>query len=138
MEPITQEHLTTHVPKLTLNHIKRGVSGYVEFALENPLKDRIICVDYARKKIKFKNKDGDIIVDPEMSKLAPMFFESIKDKSTELVYGNQDIENIDSDMLESVAKLFSTNTDVRQASRGIKSEFYHDFVKQVCCASLID
>jgi hypothetical protein len=75
MEPITQEHLINHIPQLTIEHIKKGASGYAEYALEG-------CVDYSRRKIKFKDIEGNIITDPEMTKLAPMFFDSIKDKSS--------------------------------------------------------
>ena len=29
-----------------------------------PLKDMMICVDYSRRKVKFKDKDGNSITDP--------------------------------------------------------------------------
>jgi len=137
MEPITREHLVEHTPQLTLAHIQKGASGYAEYALEHPLKERLVCVDYSRRKIKFKNKDGDLIADPEMAKLAPMFFESIKDKSSEIVYSQND-PNMDSAMFEQVAKLFNMNADVKNASSGIKSDFYHDFVKHVCSGSVVE
>ena len=43
MEPITKEHLVNHIPQLTIEHIKKGASGYAEYAeyaLEGPLKDK--------------------------------------------------------------------------------------------------
>lgn len=55
------------------------------YALDYPLKNKVICVDYSRRKVKFKNRDGDIITDPEMTSLATKFFNSIKDKNKELV-----------------------------------------------------
>jgi len=137
MEPITQEHLVEYTQKLTLEHIQKGASGYAEYALEYPLKDRIACVDYSRRKIKFKNKDGDLITDPEMCKLTPMFFESIKAKSSEIVYSQND-PNMDSVMFEEVAKLFNMNADVKNGAEGIKSDFYHDFVKHVCSGSMVE
>jgi seryl-tRNA synthetase len=137
MEPITKEKLVEYTPQLTLEHIQKGASGYAEYALEYPLKDRLICVDYSRRKIKFKNKEGDLIADPEMVKLAPMFFESIKDKSSQIVYSQND-PNMDSAMFEQVAKLFNMNSDVKNASDGVKSDFYHDFVKHVCSGSVVD
>jgi len=137
MQPITREHLVEHTPQLTLAHIQKGASGYAEYALEHPLKERLVCVDYSRRKIKFKNKEGDLIADPEMAKLAPMFFESIKDKSSEIVYSQND-PNMDSAMFEQVAKLFNMNADVKNASSGIKSDFYHDFVKHVCSGSVVE
>ena len=137
MEPITQEHLITHAPQLTIEHIKKGASGYAEYALEGPLKDRIACVDYSRRKIKFKDIEGNVITDPEMTKLAPMFFDSIKDKSSQLVY-NLNTSNLDSSMFEGVAKLFNTNADVKNGAIGVKTDFYHDFIKQVCSGSVIE
>jgi hypothetical protein len=118
MQPITQEYLLNHTPHLTIEHIKKGASGYAEYALEGPLKDRIACVDYSRRKIKFKDREGNIITDPEMAKLAPMFFDSIKDKSSQLVYSLNTVD-MDSAMFEGVAKLFNTNADVKNGATGI-------------------
>lgn len=137
MQPVTSEYLLESAPNLTLKHVQKGASGYAEYALEYPLKDRVACVDYARRKIKFKDKDGSLVTDPEMARLAPMFFESIKQKSSELVF-SQNKEDMDSAMFEEVAKLFNTNADVKNASTGIKNDFYHDFVKHVCSGSLVD
>ncbi|MDA8032155.1 MAG: hypothetical protein MPK62_13725, partial [Alphaproteobacteria bacterium] len=105
--------------------------------LEYPLKDRIVCVDYSRRKMKFKDSEGNLITDPEMVKLAPMFFNSIRDKSSEIVYSQND-QNMDSVMFETVAKLFNTNAEVKNCADGIKSEFYHDFVKHVCSGSVVE
>jgi len=137
MEPITHEHLVDHAPKLTIEHIQKGAYGYAEYALEYPLKDRVACVDYGRRKIKFKDTDGNVVTDPEMIKLAPMFFESIKEKSSELVH-ELNTPNMDSAMFEGVAKLFNTNADVKNGSTGIKTDFYHDFVKHVCSGSVVE
>lgn len=137
MEPVTSDHLSKYAPNLTIEHVQKGASGYAEYALEYPLKDRIACVDYSRRKIKFKDTDGNVVADPEMSKLAPMFFESIKNKSSELVHG-LNTPDMDSAMFESVAMLFNTNSDVKNSSSGIKSDFYHDFVKHVCSGSVVE
>ena len=137
MQPITTDHLIDNAPNLTIEHVQKGASGYAEYALEYPLKDRVACVDYARRKIKFKDNEGKLVTDPEMARLAPMFFESIKKKSSELVY-NMNKEDMDSAMFEEVAKLFNTNADVKNGSSGVKSDFYHDFVKYVCSGSVIE
>ena len=137
MEPISSEHMLEHAQNLTLEHIQKGASGYAEYALEYPLKERIACVDYSRRKMKFKDKEGNLITDPEMVKLAPMFFNSIKDKSSEIVYSQND-PNMDSAMFEAVAKLFNMNADVKNGADGIKSEFYHDFIKHVCSGSVVE
>jgi len=137
MDPLSLEHMLEQSSNLTLEHIQKGASGYAEYALEYPLKDRIACVDYSRRKMKFKDKDGNLITDPEMVKLAPMFFNSIKEKSSEIVYSQND-PNMDSAMFEAVAKLFNTNADVKNGADGVKSEFYHDFVKHVCSGSVVE
>jgi hypothetical protein len=137
MEPISSEHMLEQSSNLTLEHIQKGASGYAEYALEYPLKERTACVDYSRRKMKFKDKEGNLITDPEMVKLAPMFFNSIKEKSSEIVYSQND-PNMDSVMFETVAKLFNMNADVKNGADGIKSEFYHDFIKHVCSGSVVE
>ena len=137
MKPVTTANLLEHADKLTLEHVQKGASGYAEYALEYPLKNRVACVDYGRRKIKFKDSEGKVITDPEMLKLAPMFFESIKAKSSELVYSLNNAD-MDSAMFEEVAKLFNMNADVKNGSSGVKTDFYHDFVKHICSGSVVE
>ena len=85
LQPVTDEYLISQVPNLTIEHIRRGAEGYAEYAIEYALKDRVICVDYARRKVKFKDREGNVITDPEMTNLATKFFNSIKDKNKELI-----------------------------------------------------
>jgi hypothetical protein len=79
--PITENHFREQVEYLTIDHIKNGVDGYVQYALEYPLKDRVICTDFARRKIKYKDQEGNIIDDPEMAKLSQKFFQAIEEKN---------------------------------------------------------
>ena len=74
MQPVTDEILYDNVQHLTIDHIKKGAEGYAEYALEYPLKDKLLCSDFSRRKVKFKDKDGNIITDPEMTNLARKFF----------------------------------------------------------------
>lgn len=74
MQTITADQLIEHTPQLTIEHVQKGASGYAEYELEYPLKDRVVCVDYMRRKIKFKNRDGNLCTDQEMANLTPMFF----------------------------------------------------------------
>jgi hypothetical protein len=73
LQPVTEDKLKESVSNLT---IKKGPEGYAQYALEYPLKDKIICVDYSRRKVKFKDKDGNVITDPEMTGLTTKFFNS--------------------------------------------------------------
>ncbi|MEI7669698.1 MAG: C2H2-type zinc finger protein, partial [Pseudomonadota bacterium] len=85
LEPVTEEKLKESVSNLTIDHIKKGAEGYAQYALDYPLKDKMVCVDFSRRKIKFKDKDGNVITDPEMTGLALKFFNSIKEKNKELI-----------------------------------------------------
>lgn len=135
MKPVTDEHLQDNAQHLTIEHIKKGVEGYAEYALEYPLKDRLLCSDYSRRKVKFKDKDGNVITDPEMTTLARKFFHSIKEKNKELICqsANELKERLgDDNVMDTVVRLFDYKSDIEKGSDGEKTEFHHDFVKQVC------
>lgn len=139
LKPVTDEHLIDSVSNLTIDHIIKGPEGYAEYALEYPLKDRMLCSDYSRRKVKFKDKDGKVVTDPEMNTLALKFFESIKDKNRELIrrYANEAKEKLgDDNVMDTVVKLFDYKSDIEKGSYGEKTEFHHDFVKQVCSQSI--
>lgn len=139
LQPLTEERLVSNVSNLTIDHIIKGPEGYVEFALEYPLKDRLLCSDYARRKVKFKNKDGKVITDPEMNILAVKFFESIKEKNKELIckYANELKERLgDDNVMDTVVKLFDYKAGVERGSEGKRTDFHHDFVKRICSQTL--
>jgi hypothetical protein len=133
LKPVTDEYFLNNVQHLSIDHILKGPEGYAKYALEYPLKDRMICVDYSRRKVKFKDKDGNVITDPEMTNLATKFFNSIKDKNKELIieYGNKLKENF-GDEVDTIVKIFDYKNAIDNGSEGIKTEFHHDFVKQIC------
>jgi hypothetical protein len=156
LQPITEEHLNEQAQFLTLDHIKQGVDGYVKYALEYPFKDRIVCVDYSRKKIKYKDQDDNIIEDPEMTKLSQKFFKAIERKNTEIVESQlselyQKLEELHNDsndeMNEDETIIFQNNSDritnkifsfrdnrldIMEASKGKKSDIKNNFVKNIC------
>lgn len=139
MQPVTDEILYDNVQHLTIDHIKKGAEGYAEYALEYPLKDKLLCSDFSRRKVKFKDKDGNIITDPEMTNLARKFFASIKDKNKELICksANELREKLgDYNVMDTVVKLFDYKSDIEKGSDGEKTEFHHDFVKQVCSQTI--
>lgn len=152
--PLTDDHMNNQIQYLTIEHVKNGIDGYVKYALEHFFKDRIICTDFARRKIKYKNKEGDLLEDPEMTKLAQKFFQTIETKNTELAdiclidignrYNNLITElskdDIDKDILEirlnsinkEQLKLKNLKTDVKEASKGNNPIIRNDFVKTIC------
>ena len=139
MQPVTDEYLLDNSHHLTIEHIKKGPEGYAEFALEYPLKDRVLCSDFSRRKVKFKDKDGNLITDPEMTTLAKKFFSSIKDKNKELICrcANELKEKLgDDNVMDTVVTLFDYKSAIEQGSDGEKTEFHHDFVRQICSQTI--
>ena len=154
--PITQEHLKEQAEYLTLDHIKNGASGYVQYALDYPLKDRVACTDYSRKKIKYKDEKGDIIDDPEMTKLTEKLFKVIKEKNTLLIdeymdeiqrkntttiantgneLNDEETENFYYSLdflIDELLKYKHLKNDLIDTSEGRRSELYYDFTKDIC------
>ena len=133
--PVTEKHLKDSVQYLNLDHVLQGPKGFAKYAINHALKDRIKCVDYSRRKVKFKDEKGKIIQDPEMSKLTSQLFSSIKDKNKILTreFTEEKIKEIGiSNMLDIIGNLFVQETKVNSASKGGKSEFSMSFVKEVC------
>jgi hypothetical protein len=154
--PITDEHLREQAQFLTLDHIKQGALGYANFACDYALKDRITCVDLSRRKIKYKNTEGQVVSDPEMTVISKKLFTAIQDKNSELVtqYKGQlrdmvlekyretgdimtdeetrhldvAIEQINKDMQEA-SNLYHQSKEI---AHGQKPNMYHEFIKEVC------
>jgi hypothetical protein len=99
-QPITQEHLNDCARFLTLSHIFEGEQGYANYALEYPLKDRIVCVDASRNKVKYKENDK-VISDIGMKKLLQKIAESILEQNTSLI--NTEMNNL-------ISRWFNTAT----------------------------
>ena len=134
--PLNMNEMTDQSRYLTIEHIKNGAAGYAKFALEYPLKDRIVCVDYARRKIKFKNDVGELITDPDMANTAINFFQSIKDKNEDLIskYSNELTTNFGENG-DRIVELLSYKEEVENLASGQKDDFHSDFVKECCSLS---
>ena len=139
LQPVTDDILKDNAQNLTIDHILKGPEGYAQYALEYPLKDRMLCVDYARRKVKFKDPSGNVITDPEMTNLATKFFISINDKNKELIieYGNKLKENF-GDEMDTIIQIFDYKLGVQKSSEGEKCDFHHDFVKQICSKTIME
>ena len=139
MAPLTDEHFKDNSQHLTIEHLKQGVKGYVEYALKYPLKNKVLCVDYSRRKIKYKNGEGKVETDPEMARLSRKFFESIADKNRVLAADCVHQLSDDMDAVEKMkimADMGQLMVDVNQSARGSKTDFTHDFVRGVCSESV--
>jgi hypothetical protein len=84
MPPLLELDIKENVQYLTLDHHVKGAEGYAEYALEFPFKDKIVCVDTARNKIKYKNEEGDVIEDVGFRKMMVKLCNELKDRSFNL------------------------------------------------------
>ena len=157
--PITPEHIEDQVQFLTKEHVKNGALGYAKYALEYPLKDRLVCTDVSRRKGKYKDSDGNLISDPEMSSITKKLFSAIKDRNAVLIdehaldlKAKLDEFNLseDNEMNETNSIEFSSTTDklvdyitaaysqkreAREMSEGLKPEMFYEFVKELASGS---
>jgi hypothetical protein len=153
--PITTEHLDEQVQYLTIDHVKHGAVGYAKYALEHPLKDRLVCTDTSRKKGKYKDSDGNIVSDPEMASITKKLFLAIKDRNSELIteYANDlkvkldsfgfssnnemsteeadEVTSLTDELIDLVTSIFSQKRQSNEISDGLKPDLYHQFVKEI-------
>jgi hypothetical protein len=133
MQPVTDETMKKDIDYLTEEHILNGAQGYAQYALDYPLKDKILCIDFARRKIKYKDETGTVIVDPEMGFLSKRFFQAIEEKNHVLFCSilSKLAENC-SENVEKIGKLMETKDDVENMVKGQKTNFHYDFIKEIC------
>jgi hypothetical protein len=141
LSPITAEHLRDQAQFLQMEHIQEGIDGYARYALDYPLKNRVVCTDFSRRKIHYKNGDGKVVIDPEMKKLSFELFKAIRERNDELFtdYMTELIEAVRNDpthdnqqILTDVCEL---RAEVRRLAEGHKSEITPTFVKSVCAGT---
>ena len=92
MKPITPEMLLSYTDNLTEEHMLEGKKGITKYFCEYPMKGNVLCTDLSRKKIKYKDAEGNIQTDVNLSKLRKGMFESIRPKVNEL---KKSIDNSD-------------------------------------------
>ena len=131
LELTTDQYIKDQVDNLTIDHIKKGCVGYAEYAIKHPFKNRIICVDYARRKIKYKDSYGNVITDPEMTTLSSKLFDSIKYRNKELTleFLNALEPELKLQMSEDMSNQIAM---VNLGAEGEKTDLYFDFIKNIC------
>jgi len=155
MMPITDAHLQEHVQNLNPLHVQNGASGYAKYALEYPLKDMIVCTDFQRRNCKYKDENGNVISDPEMTKITKRLFSAIKERNEELINeysaelqakwrsinasGNSDMDKEESDAfssqtndaLEFVMDVLSQKRQVSEMADGMRPNLFYEFVREL-------
>ena len=136
LEIISPSFLNEQAQYLTIDHIKNGAQGYSNFFLEHQLKDRVICTDFSRRKIKYKDENGDVITDPEMNSLSILLFSSIKDRNQELTERYMDEllskETNISFFMKISRNLEKQDIEFRNMLNGEKSGMYNDIIRTLC------
>ena len=88
---ITKQWLLENAKFLTIEHILRGPEGYADYALSYPLNNRLIIdddyydSDHKVEFLKYKDFNGDIIVDVNGLLLAKMIIDSLDDQKKNLM-----------------------------------------------------
>jgi hypothetical protein len=154
--PVTDDHLKEQSRFLTLEHIKQGAVGYANFACEHALKDRVACTDLSRRKIKYKNPEGQLVSDPEMMVMSKKLLCAISEKNKQLSdqyrgelinmmlakyqecgddmkdEETRELEKYIAEINKDMDHIVSVYHQARDIAEGQKPEMYHEFVREVC------
>ncbi len=132
MQPLTLKDIESSVPMLTLEHHAQGAEGYAQFALEFPFKDKIVCVDVSRNKIKYKNDEGDIIEDVGFRKMMIKLCKSLRDRSFSLSI--QHIDKLSADWSEKEREAYDfmeAAVAISTYAQGRENEFCSKIIKLI-------
>lgn len=138
--PLTQKHFEENAQYLSMDHVKKGVQGYAQYALDYPLRGRVKCTDVSRRKVKYKNEEGETVVDAAMTQLCRNLFSAIKDRNNKLMdeYVDELKSKTESGSLDPnkfydiMIEIGQMNRDVWSASTGERPVSIVEFVKWVC------
>ena len=141
LQPITDDDLQEHLEVLSLDFIQQGAKGYADFAGNYPLKDKVLCTDRSRKRIRYKNASGELTDDGRS--LAKRFFQAISERNTAIL--NRAYSDLHHEMQTIVANNLAGEVDVtnilaratdlqniliksQNAARGEDDEFAQEFL----------
>ena len=150
MLPITDAHLQEHIQNLNPIHVQNGASGYAKYALEYPLKDMIVCTDFQRRSCKYKDENGNVVSDPEMTKITKRLFSAIKERNEELTneysaelqakwkalntvehMNEEDFSTQTNDALEFVMNVLSQKRQANEMADGMRPELFYSFIREL-------
>jgi len=139
MPPLLESDLTSNVNNLTLDHHVKGVEGYAEYALEFPFKNKIVCVDTARNKIKYKNEDGDIIEDGGFKKMMVKLCQALKDRSFSLSQEHYEkLADSYTDREMDEFNFMETAMAITKCANGKETDFCDKIVKMISKESVVN
>jgi hypothetical protein len=144
MKPLTDDWLKEQAQYLTQDVVRQGIEGYARFAVENSFKDRVVCTDFSRRKLKFKSPTKGVTNDNYGVKLAKRFFTSIKDKNDNYIQEireeiEKQISSLESKtsietrfILSRMSDLIKLEKGVIRMTKGEEEELRADFVRRIC------
>ena len=121
---LTDQVIEDNVKYLTLEHHIQGAEGYAKYALEFPFKGRIVCVDVARNKIKYKDGDGNVIEDVGFQKMMMKLCKALYTKSYDLSI--EHLEKLSKEFTEKELEQYDyleAAKAITMYSRGSESDF---------------
>ena len=147
LQPINEEDIEAMALEyLTIDDLKKGVDGLVTFVLDYPLGKNIICTDKSRKKIQYKDADGQLINDVGGVKLSQIFFKAINPHNQELIRNEYDLihtkvqdilardaaddENVANLMMEAM-QMQTLGAKCDEIAQGGDNEFRTEFVNRL-------
>lgn len=139
--PLTNEWLTEQAQYLTQQHIEAGASGFAQLAKTHSFRNRVVCTDIARKSLRYNNKAGKMIRDPNGTELAERFFASIQSRNREIVQSIRDeiedaLQNTPPEdkieLYDKMSKLMSIDAEVSLSAKGTITELRNEFVIELC------
>ena len=146
LAPITDQEIQDHLENLTLDYVQEGAKGYANWANCYPFKDRVLCTDKARKKLRYKDNDGELVDDGGGVKLAKRFFQAIEPRNEEIINTeyrslHKQVQQIAKDgtahctditgLLTKASHLQELLIKCRQAARGEENELTKEFVNHL-------
>lgn len=139
LQVMNRADFDTFTEYLTIDHIKKGASGYAEYAIAYPLNNKILCTDFSRRKVKYKTDEGEVKNDINLNSISKDLFQSINVRNKELIfqYAREYIEPIEDpeEKMNAYVKFMKYISLIKEGSQGVQHELYPDFVKQICSLS---
>ena len=132
--PITDEKLKQDALRLTQEHLALGRRGVANYAVNSTsLKDNIVCTDASRGHYKYRDQDGDIIIDPYSHTIIKRVCESLKEPAEKINLGVKSQlkgDTPDAELLKAV-KIDETSKEIRHAADGLENDLTREFTKSI-------
>ena len=124
LQPLTSQSFDNCV--LTMEHIKKGAVGYAECAM-TVFKDKLVCTDYSRRVVKYKDEHDTVVTDPNMVTTMTMYIDSIIEKNRELINNCWVGMCNNDDDIDRLSKLSGNLVGIQS-----RTPLYNDIIKEIC------